>query len=69
MCRIANSLRATVPAPPPDNRPTVPAPAYAACRAAALRAELAHEELLLASGTGLKVPDPPADLELDWSVG
>lgn len=32
-------------------RPTVPAPAYAACRAAALRAQIAHEELVASAPT------------------
>ncbi len=43
--RIANDLRAET-APPSSERPTIPAPAYAACRASAMRAQVAYEMLL-----------------------
>lgn len=33
-------------APADSDRPTIPAPAYAACRAAALRAQIAYELLV-----------------------
>jgi len=47
---------------PMHERPTTPAPAYAACRAAALRAQLAHECL---TETRATLPtDPRSQREL-----
>lgn len=45
-------------------RPTIPAPAYAACRAAALRAQIAHEQLVCERETW----PAPASADLDWEV-
>lgn len=51
----------TVAARHEHERPTIPAPAYAACRAAALRAQIAHE-LLTERETR------PAPAAVEWEV-
>ena len=55
-----------------NERPTIPAPAFAACRAAAIRAQIAHEllleEQLREACARPTVPAPAIDIELDWDV-
>jgi hypothetical protein len=75
--RIANDLRAET-APPSSERPTIPAPAYAACRASAMRAQVAYEMLLedrlaalnasASARPTLPAPSGDVELELDWSA-
>lgn len=54
-----------------DERPTIPAPAYAACRAAAMRAQIAHEllvedRLAVLAAVNSERPTVPAPAPESW---